>query len=451
VRIFITLVTLLALFGCSTQSAQFAPPSANNSAMRPAKASLPINHIVVIVQENRTLNNLFNGFSGAYTVTQGQNSYGQTIQLQPSDLAGKFDLAHRHHAWVNDYDGGKMNGFNLESENCYSKRGDCPPSDVAAYGYVPKSEVQPYWDMAEQYTLADEMFESSQGPSFPAHQYLISGTSAISNSSTYKASENAGDEDDVGHQGGCDSIPSTTVMTIDPNGDEYYTVYPCFERKSIMDLLNKQYVSWHYYQAFGGSGQWHAVDAIKQIWDGPTYTKNVRWPSKRVLQDIKDDNLASVVYVTPTAEESDHPGKNNGSGPSWVASIVNTIGQSKYWKSTAIIVVWDDWGGWYDPVAPKVYDSFELSFRVPMLVISPYAKSGYVSHTVYEFGSILKFIEETFNLPSLGTTDKRANDLSDCFNYNAKPRAFKLIRAPYPAKYFLDRPPDYRPPDDDSF
>jgi phospholipase C len=438
---------MLALFGCSAQSVTFAPASSGGlaAAQRAARSS-PIDHIVIIVQENRTFDNLFNGFPGANTVKEGKNSAGKTIRLQSISLTAPYDLSHRHAAWVDDYADHAMDGFNHEREACYRRGSKCPPSNVAAYGYVPKSDVQPYWDMAEQYTIADAMFETSEGPSFPAHQYLISGTSTISNGSPYKASENAKDEEDIGHQGGCDSLPAATVETIDPQGKEGHAVFPCFERSAIVELLNEQYVSWHFYQASGGAGQWHAVDAIKEIREGPSF-RNVVWPSSQILKDIRKGKLASVVYVTPTAAESDHPGANDGSGPSWVASIVNEIGESKYWDSTAIIVLWDDWGGWYDHVAPTVYNSYELGFRVPMIVISPYAKSGYVSHVDYEFGSVLKFVEETFNLPSLGTTDQRANDLSDCFDGSKRP--FKRISARYSAQYFIDRPLDYRSPDDD--
>ena len=151
-------------------------------------------------------------------------------------------------------------------------------------------------------------------------------------------------------------------------------------------------------------------------------------------------DLADVVWVTPTQAASDHPKVNNGSGPSWVGSIVNAIGSSQYWNDTAIFITWDDWGGWYDHVTPTIYNSFELSFRVPLIVVSPYAKPGYISHKQHEFGSILKFVEETFDLPSLGTTDARADDLSDCFNFSKKMLKFKPIRTKYPTSYFFKLP-----------
>ncbi len=128
---------------------------------------------------------------------------------------------------------------------------------------------------------------------------------------------------------------------------------------------------------------------------------------------------------------------------------MNAIGRSQYWDSTAIFVLWDDWGGWYDHAPPKIYNSFELGFRVPLLVISPYAKRGHVSHTHHELASILKFTEETFGLPSLGTTDARADDLRDCFDFHSPPRRFQRIPTQLSGEYFLRQPPSNQEPDDD--
>jgi phospholipase C len=153
--------------------------------------------------------------------------------------------------------------------------------------------------------------------------------------------------------------------------------------------------------------------------------------------------------VVPTGRDSDHPGQKSDTGPSWVADIVNTIGASAYWKDTAIVVLWDDWGGFYDHVPPPQLDYLGLSFRVPMIVISPYAKKGYVSHTQYEFGSVVKFIENVFTLPSLGFTDERANGLSDAFDFSQKPRAFQKIPCKYPPSHFTNGQILYGPPDTD--
>ena len=415
---------------------------------RPIFGRGKIEHVVVIVQENRGVDDLFNGFPGADTVKYGKNNDGATVALRQVPLTAGYDLSHKHDAWVSDYDNGNMDGFNTENRHCYPRALQCPKEDVAAYGYVPPSETAPYREMAAKYAFADKMFQSNEGPSFPAHQYLVSGTSTINNGSKFRAAENARDPNGKGHQGGCDSIATARVPTIGLTGNPGPSVYPCFARTSIMDLMNARGVSWRYYQAHGDSGAWNAVDAIQQIRDGPSYD-NVAWPSARVLNDIRDGELAEVTFVTPSAAASDHAGKTNGTGPSWVASVVNAVGESRFWDSTAIFVTWDDWGGWYDHVKPIRYNSYELGFRVPLIVISPYAKKGYISHHRHEFGSILKFVEKAFALGSLGTTDLRADDLTDPFDFSQKPLSFMPIHAERGPEYFLSQPPSDEDPDDD--
>jgi hypothetical protein len=169
--------------------------------------------------------------------------------------------------------------------------------------------------------------------------------------------------------------------------------------------------------------------------------------------------LADVSWVVPDWQDSDHTGSGYDSGPSWVASIVNAIGHSAYWKSTAIVVLWDDWGGWHDNAAPPQLDFRGLGIRVPCIIISPYAriaagkKAGYVSHTQYEFGSVL-LVEDIFHLPaigppSLGFTDTRAASLIDSFDFSQKPRAFFPIPARYSLTRFLNERPSFVPPDHD--
>ncbi len=314
--------------------------------------SAKIQHVVVIVQENRPVDYLFNGFPGANTVRFGRNSYGQIVPLHKVRLTARYDISHKHDAFINEYDHGKLDGFNKVTIIC---RRHCPDRSTAAYGYVNSKEVAPYWKMAKQYVLADNMFQTNQGPSFPAHQYLISGTSTIATGSSLRAAENPRNTQDDPNEGGCDSATSARVAVIDTYGVELPGPFPCFVRLSIMDLLDGAGVTWKYYQAYGGAGLWNAVDAIKQIWQKPEYKTNVIWPSGQFLKDISSGKLAAVTFITPTAKASDHAGKNNGTGPSWVAAVVNAIGKSPYWGSTAIFVTWDDWGGWYDHVAPPQY------------------------------------------------------------------------------------------------
>ena len=383
-----------------------------------------IGHVILIVQENRTPDNLFQSLPGADIAKSGFNSRGQRVKLHAVPLESAYDLDHSHAGFLTEYANGNMNGFDLEhsTKRCM-KRADC------AYGYVPNSESGPYFQMARQYVFADKMFETNQGPSFPSHQYLISGTSTTTAGGPWRAAENPEGPSKASQRGGCDSPTGSRVDAIGLSGTEAKDVFPCFERPTLGDLLDTKHVAWRYYQMSLGPGLWHAYDAVRHIRYGPDYA-NVVAPSQTVLSDIAAGKLANVSWVMPSGTNSDHAGSRSKAGPAWVASIVNAVGRSRYWNDCAILVVWDDWGGWYDHVRPPLYNSYELGFRVPLIVISPYAKRAYVSHTQYEFGSLLKFVENTFGTGSLDTTDVRANAIDDAFDFNQKPRAFVPIRAP---------------------
>ncbi len=426
----------------------FAPATLQNGATSLVLGRGKIRHVVIIFQENRTVDNLFNGLPGADTARSGKNSHGQVVKLQPTSLTAPYDVSHKHLAFETEYDDGSLDGFSNVVSVC-KKGARCPAPDVRAYGYVPRHDVEPYFTMAESYAFADHMFQTNQGPSFPAHQYILSGTSTIRNGSQLRAAENAYTPERK-FTGGCDSPAGSRVWLIDSAGAENRQVYPCFERQALIDLVEAQKgLTWRYYQHHVGPGLWSGPDAIKNIRRSPAYATHVLSPSSRVLTDIAAGHLANVVWVIPSAKASDHAGQTDGSGPSWVASVVNAIGTSKYWDNTAIFVTWDDWGGWYDHVKPNQYNSYELGFRVPLIVISPYARAGYISTKQHEFGSILKFTEEAFALGSLGTTDVRADDLSDCFNFARAPRRFKIIPAELPPSYFLKSPASDEPPDTD--
>jgi phospholipase C len=425
----------------STAGFSAAAPDAQRSVLGNGK----IRHVIIIVQENRSVDDLFNGLPGADTVPYGKNSAGRRVDLQSVSLRAPYDIDHEHRAFEIEYEGGKMDGFNLERSNC---RHRCIPRVLRAYGKVPHSEIQPYFDMAEQYVFADRMFQSNSGPSFPAHQYLVSGTATVKPGSPLRASEN-GLTPQQKFTGGCDAPPGSLVILINGNGTQNDQIYPCFDRPALTDLIEAKALTWRYYQAHPGPGLWNAFDAIRHVHDSSHYSEHVISPPSTILKDIKSHTLPNVVWVTPTAHASDHPGTSDGSGPSWVATVVDAIGESSYWGSTAILVTWDDWGGWYDHVKPPQYNAYELGFRVPLIVIGPYAKKSYVSHVQHEFGSILKFTEKAFGLASLGATDERADSLADCFNFNQKPRKFVPIKKQLSERYFLNQPVSMDDPDDE--
>jgi phospholipase C len=182
---------------------------------------------------------------------------------------------------------------------------------------------------------------------------------------------------------------------------------------------------------------------------GAEWKKNVITPQTEIFDDISNGGLAAVSWVIPDEPDSDHPGETVDDGPSWVASVVNAVGQSSYWKSTAIIIVWDDWGGLYDNLAPPQASYGGLGFRVPAIIVSPYAKAGYISKTQYQFGSILRYIENNWNLGSLGTSDRHATSIRDCFDYSQRPITFSPIPSKLSRSYFQRRRPSYLPIDDD--
>jgi phospholipase C len=200
---------------------------------------------------------------------------------------------------------------------------------------------------------------------------------------------------------------------------------------------------------------WNAFDAVDAVRYSKEWGTNVTFSNTVIFKDISKNKLPAVSWVIPDRDESDHPQPLHGDvGPAWVASIVNAIGTSAYWNNSAIVVVWDDWGGFYDHVPPPLTDHWGgLGFRVPMLVVSAYAREnksgapGYISKTQYEFGSILKFVEETFDLGSLGTTDVRAKSIGDCFDFKQSPRTFYQISSSHDKAYFLRRRPSLLPVD----
>jgi phospholipase C len=430
-----------------------------------------IQHVVVIFQENRTPDNLFQDpvliSRGADIRNYGINLQGAQVPLDPESLDTDYDLSHAHMAFLHLYDNGKMDGAEKILVTCNPNATSCPPPNPWFKSVTP-TDVAPYFLLAETYTFGDRMFQTNQGPSFPAHQFILSGTSAPSMGSNLFASENPINAPDPFNNTGCIAPPEERVNVIDPSGNQSQLIYPCFEHPTLTDLLNTANISWRYYAALPGI-IWNAPNAIQHMCGpnatppnatactGSDWINNVVLNYKQVLNDIQSNQLAAVSWVTPSGQVSDHPGINNGSGPSWVASVVNAIGNSQYWANTAIIITWDDWGGWYDHVAPQIINSYEYGARVPLIVVSPYAKAAYISHQVNDFGSILKFVEKTFNLttvapgasPAYADATSYTGDLSDCFDFSQTPLAFQKIAAPLDATHFLEDKTQPTDPDDD--
>jgi phospholipase C len=488
------LFAIALAIGCAGTPMPSTYSNAQPFALADAGSSGKIKHIVVIVQENRTFDNFFDCFPGTDCVKTapgpGASPGPRTVSSPcpvlhtlppgptPTPIALQFgaplvDLDPDHdycEAFKTEYDAGRMDGFYWEG-GCVFKA----PCKLYTYRVTAEKQIQPYWDMATQYVLADRAFPTEASGSFTAHQDLIrGGTSIASGESLVDFPWNSENTSNWG----CDDQPDSKTPLLSSKLE--YNMdgpFPCMKYETIRDLLDAAKITWRYYVppfGYDGGQMWNAFDGISAVRHSSEWPTNsmkftcngscVSWPNSNVLCDIKGiaggkcptpktgtPELPAVTWVIPTNEESDHAdGQGTDLGPDWVASVVNAIGESKYWDSTAIVIFWDDWGGLYDHVKPPQLDYAGLGFRVPFIIVSPYAKKGYVTHTQYEFGSVLKFIESTFALPSLGTTDKRANNITDSFDFSQQPRAFVPI-APIKknenAQFFIQRRPDMTPVD----
>jgi phospholipase C len=445
------LAACAALAGCSGGTASI-PTSTTGVATahraagadsQPAAAARKskIQHVVIVVQENRSFDNLFQGYPGANTVSSGKNSKGQTIALQPEGLEADYQVNHELSDYIAACDGTgsipgtdcRMDGFDKELA-----AGPGAPSNPQ-YAYVPAAETKPYFAMAGQYVLADDMFTSHIDASFVSHQYIIAGQAG-------------GAVDLPSGLWGCGGVGGDSVETLTAQRVYGPTIAPCFTYATIASELEAKGLTWHFYSAGPSDGGylWSAYQAIGPVYNGPDWTSEVVQNPAQFLTDVAAGTLANVTWVTPTDANSDHAGAQSKSGPQWVTSVVNAVGESKFWKNTTIFVMWDEWGGWYDHVAPPYVDYDGLGIRVPLLILSPYAKHGYVSHVQYEHGSILKYVEDTFGLARLAASDTRANSpVPDAIDYKQKPRAFKPFPTALKPADFIDAPPDTRPPDEE--
>jgi Phosphoesterase family len=504
-------------------------------AALPAQAQISsFKHIIIIVQENRTPDNLFAAMcqqlggpascgsgAGQYDIlTSGWKTVkGGTVNPQPVDLAIRWDIEHHHDPdWLAMCDlnqsGTACQMDGAATEHCKDKgTNGCATYKPAEFTYVQRynNNYNPQWDvlgpyinLAQTYGWANLMFATNQGPSSPAHQFIYGGTSAPSAaddaSGTY-AAENLG----VGNgPNGCLAPYGTTVPLITKGVEnDQSSQYPCFQHQTLGTLFAWPSPSWRYYTTPGGDGVqegslWTAPNAIlsecgvsnqnggnNTSCTGPEFNLNVVIGPKHVLSDIQNCQLQSLSWVIPDGKYSDHAGIDTDAGPQWVAAIVNTIGSSAcegstYWNDTAIIITWDDWGGWYDHEPPllNTIQGYQLGFRVPLLVVSAYGVKNtgnsprtcqpYINTDVLDFGSIANFVEGNFsggwkatNEGQLGFADARAltrgqngygtQDLSDFLDLTQPACTFVPIatQSPYNANYFINDSSQPVAPDDE--
>jgi len=359
--------------------------------------AIPIDHVIIIVKENHTFDNYFGSFPGA----EGTPSRGRPpLQLFQ-------DLCHSHQCALSFWAGGALSGW----------------TDPIAFQQYIEADIPNYWQYARHFVLLDHFFSSMLGPSFPGHSFVLSAQAgwAVGNPSQVTP-------------WGCDDNSGTTIEVLDGSSCTQRRVFPCFNFPTIPDLLPPN-LSWKFY----GStlppliGEvWSMFDAIDHIRNGPNWaTHVVDWT--QFDGDVRNGQLANLTFLVNEDTNSEHPPLNICQGENWTVDRLNVVMQSQYWSHVAVVFTWDDFGGWYDHVAPPrqygcdAQRPYGLGFRLPALIISPYAKPGYVMHGVAHQGSIPKFIERVFGLPHLQAMDPAAqdgdetNDLLDAFDFTQTP------------------------------
>ncbi|HEY7981122.1 MAG TPA: alkaline phosphatase family protein [Candidatus Eremiobacteraceae bacterium] len=440
-RFILSLCAVVALAaGCGGSHSVAALPGGAGLQTHRKAITLP-KYVIIMVQENRTIDNLFQKQPGVDTQNYGMDSHGNRIALKKVDLGGHYSCSHSHAAFV------KSATIGFDVVNC----GKAPPD--FAFSYVKPDEIKPYTALATQYAIADEVLQSNQGPSFPAHIYLIAGTTGTPGSHWNIA------EDDYQFNhipAGCNAPPSQKALQIDMTtafpGVEGNAIFPCINPPTIFNELDSAQISWKYYTP-NANFIWTAPTVIQSLYQ--TDAANIIVPETTILSDIQNGHLSQVSYVIPRYKNSDHPGVGINGGPTWVASVVNALGASQYWNQCAVIVTWDDWGGWYDHVAYRhpasnPVDPYEYGFRVPLLAIGPSAKPNFVDHTQRDFSAIPHFIEDVYGLGSLGALDAQTDDLFSMFNFGAAARKFTPIpTGNVTIKSLLSLPPDPSPVDPD--
>jgi phospholipase C len=374
----------------------------------------PVKHVVFFIKENRSFDHLYGAFPGSDGVTEAVDDGVVRPLTDGVDQRQPEDVEHCRECQLEALDGGTMEGFNIS-----------PEADRFAFTQMRPDQIPVYWALAERYVLSDRFFASVLGASFPNHLFTIAATSGGTVDNPRIPNETFAERLAAGYAKtwGCD-IPAGTVTVIDAEG-EVAEVPPCFDFLTEGDLLNEAGIPWAYYGATNTQYGyiWSAYSAIRRYREHPeNWAAHIR-PVDRV-QDIRDDLLPPVTWITPRGELSDHPGNMNSfcHGQNFTAEVLNAIMESPMWKDTAVFLTWDDYGGFYDHVPPIELDPFGLGIRVPLLTISPYAKERVIDHRQAEFSSVLRFIEDNWGLTQLTERDAMANNLAYNFDFTQEPR-----------------------------
>lgn len=363
----------------------------------------PISHIVIFYKENRTFDSMFGTFPGANGARTYKDKQGMTHTLGHETLTLPHDICHTYQCAKAAEDGGKMDGFSTTGEVQF-QQGDIPN----------------YWQYASTFTLADNNFTQVESSTFSNHLFSIAGTD--NNVDSLPVQGNGSPT----NQWGCDAPTGTTVEERSPTGATK-KVYPCFGFTTLGDRLNTSGISWKYYAQTtkGASGyQFSTYDAIRQIRTTAQWKAHVV-PYTQFAADAASGNLPAVSWLTQPVALSDHPPSSICPGENWTVQQINAIMNGPDWASTAIVLTWDDWGGFFDHVPPPHVNVanrlIELGMRTPLIMISPYSRPATIDHTQFSTVSIVRFVEDTFNVPGLSGEDTNAQGLEEMLNFTQSP------------------------------
>jgi phospholipase C len=376
----------------------------------PGEGIQKIQHIVFLIKENRSFDHYFGTFPGADGATSGKISSGRTVPLTHAPDVTPYDLGHSWRDAIIAIDGGRMSKFDQIISGSID-------GYMLPYTQFYESDIPNYFAYGRNFVLADRMFSSMAGNSFPNHLFTVAAQDGGSLDNPHSTKGNWG----------CDSDEEQTVPVAHADGS--ITVEPpCFDFQTLSDSLETAHISWKYYapskDQFGY--QFSTLDAIRHIRFGPLWQAKVV-PDTQFADDARNGRLPAVSWlVTGFADE--HPPLSTCKGENWSVQQLNAVMQGPDWNSTVVFITWDDFGGFYDHVPPPHQGNYGLGPRVPLLIISPYARKGYISHTQYDFSSFLKFAERRYNLPQLADGDRLANDMLDSFDFNAAPQPSLLLQ-----------------------
>jgi phospholipase C len=358
---------------------------------------------------------MFGRLPGTNGVTVGMDR-GVERPLTPATRGAiQTDIKHCYECSIEAWNGGKMDGFNQSAA-----------ADRDAYTQFAPEQLGNYLHWVEQYVLLDNFFTSAHGPSFPNHLFAFAAQSGGAYENPIQ------DHGQLARRHrmtglfkawGCDSLSDAFVNVKDAEGNED-RMFPCFDFETAGDLLDRKGIPWAYYSAtpFQDGYIWNACSAISHFRRSPDKWARHCFPVDDLVRHIREDRLPPVTWVTPRFEVSEHPEYSFCWGEHWTTEVLNAIMESPMWPQTAVFLTWDDYGGFYDHEPPPQVDAYGFGIRAPMLVISPFAKHGYVSHELSEFSSVVRFIEDNWGLPQLADRDRMATPLFDAFDFDQRPR-----------------------------